>query len=364
MAARARSAGQSAGTSAARGGTARSGRAPTRAYSRPGGETFAPIPGFQGVGATLRGPVMRVRRLLLLVLLGAGPVRAHSVSNELALGLSEDSPASPHGPHVADQLTFRFDLSDDWSMKLGGTYTYDTETPPPEGGAFATSSAQVLSVVGGLDWDVSPRVTTYLEASGSPRASQSFDGLVSFQGPGGNQGSLQRAALQRHLERRAARWGYLAARRQRISRHRVRRNGHRPERRVDAADHPAADRRHRRRRQAEQPRRPPRILRAVSEAVRGSPSLPEGRRGQPEPARSCRSRYSSRWDRAPISDWLEAITGTTRTRRSRCSSPPGRTPRPETRSALAFPWLRFAGRSAPTWPSASVAGPWPRGTST
>ena len=128
---------------------------------------------------------MRVRRLLPL-LLGAGPrAGAHSVSNEVALGLSEDSPASPHGPHVADQLTFRFDLSDDWSMKLGGTYTYDTETPPPEGGAFATSSAQVLSVVGGLDWDVSPRVTTYLEASGSPRASQSFDGLVSFQGPGG-----------------------------------------------------------------------------------------------------------------------------------------------------------------------------------
>ena len=133
----------------------------------------------------LRGPVMRVRRLLLLVLLGAGPVRAHSVSNEVALGLSEDSPASPHGPHVADQLTFRFDLSDDWSMKLGGTYTYDTATPPPEGGAFGTSSAQVLSVVGGLDWDVSPRATLYLEASGSPSASQSFDAVLALVTPGG-----------------------------------------------------------------------------------------------------------------------------------------------------------------------------------
>ncbi len=134
---------------------------------------------------TLRGLVMHVRRLLLLVLLGAGPVRAHSVSNEVALGLSEDSKASPHGPHVADQLTFRFDLSDDWSMKLGGTYTYDTETPPPEGAAFATSSAQVLTVVGGLEWDVSPRVTVYLEAAGSPRASQSFDGVLTFQAADG-----------------------------------------------------------------------------------------------------------------------------------------------------------------------------------
>jgi len=124
---------------------------------------------------------MRVRRLLLLLLLGAGPVRAHSVSNEIALGLSEDSPASPHGPHVADQLTFHFDLSDDWSLKLGGTYTYDTATQPPEGAAFATSSAQVMTVVGGLEADVSPRVTVYLEAAGSPRASQSFDGVLTFQ---------------------------------------------------------------------------------------------------------------------------------------------------------------------------------------
>jgi hypothetical protein len=134
---------------------------------------------------TLRGPVMRVRRLLLLLLLGAGPVRAHSVSNEVALGLSEDSPASPHGPHVADQLTFRFDLSDAWSLKLGGTYTYDTATQPPEGAAFATSSAQVMTVVGGLEVDVSPRVNVYVEAAGSPRASQTFDGVVTFQGDNG-----------------------------------------------------------------------------------------------------------------------------------------------------------------------------------
>ena len=125
--------------------------------------------------------MIRVRRLLLLVLLGAGSVRAHSVSNEVALGLSQDTPASPHGPHVADQLTFRFDLSDDVSMKLGGTYTYDTATAPPEGAAYGTSSAQVLGVVGGLEWDVSPRVTLYMEATGSPRASQSFDGVLTFE---------------------------------------------------------------------------------------------------------------------------------------------------------------------------------------
>jgi len=126
---------------------------------------------------------MRVRRLLLLLLLGAAPVRAHSVSNEVALGLTESSPSSPHGTHVADQLTFRFDLSDDWSLKLGGTFTHDTASPAPEGAMFGTSSAQVLTVIGGLDWDISSRVTTYVEVAGSPRASQTFDGLVSVPVP-------------------------------------------------------------------------------------------------------------------------------------------------------------------------------------
>jgi hypothetical protein len=126
----------------------------------------------------LRGPPMRVRRLMLLLLLGARSVWAHSVSNEIALGLSEDSPASPHGPHIADQLTFRFDLNDDWTLKIGGAYTYDTETPPPTGAAFGTSSAQIVTALAGLDWDTSPRVNVYLDVSASPRATQSFDSVL------------------------------------------------------------------------------------------------------------------------------------------------------------------------------------------
>ena len=121
---------------------------------------------------------MRVRRLLLLVLLGAGPVRAHSVSNELALGLYQNSPNTPQGPYVADQLTFRFDLDDDWTLKLGGTYTYDAARAPEQGAVFGTSSAQVLNAVGGVEWEASPRVDLYLDVSGSPNASQRFGALI------------------------------------------------------------------------------------------------------------------------------------------------------------------------------------------
>jgi hypothetical protein len=117
---------------------------------------------------------MRVQRLLLLVLLAAGPVRAHSVSNELALGLYQNSPNTPQSAYVADQLTFRFELDDAWTLKLGGTYTHDGETPPQQGEVFGTSSAQVLGVVGGLEFQASPRVDLYLDVSGSPSASQRF----------------------------------------------------------------------------------------------------------------------------------------------------------------------------------------------
>ena len=127
---------------------------------------------------TLRGPVMRVRRLLFLVLLGARPAWAHSVSNELAIGLYQNSPSAPQGPYVADQLTFRFDLDDAWTLKLGGTYTYDGQTSPQQGEKFGTSSAQIVSAVGGLEWEATPRVDLYLDVSGSPSASQRFGATI------------------------------------------------------------------------------------------------------------------------------------------------------------------------------------------
>jgi len=127
---------------------------------------------------------MRVRQLLLLVLLGAAPAQAHSVSNELALGLNEDTPASPHGTHVADQLTLRFDLDEDWTLKIGGAYTYDPETAPPEGTAFGTSSAQILNAVAGVEWDANARVNLYFDVSGSPRASQRFGSVFSITAAG------------------------------------------------------------------------------------------------------------------------------------------------------------------------------------
>jgi len=122
--------------------------------------------------------VTRVRRLLLLLLLGARPVLAHSVTNELALGLGADTPDHPHGTQVADQLTFRFDLNDDWTLKIGGAYTYDPASAPATGATFGTSSAQVVNALAGVDWDFTPRINLYLDAFVSPRSSQSFDSVV------------------------------------------------------------------------------------------------------------------------------------------------------------------------------------------
>jgi hypothetical protein len=117
---------------------------------------------------------MTVRRLLLFLLLGVSPAWAHSISNEVALGLNDSSPVSAQAANVADQLTFRFDLNEDWTLKVGAAYTYDPSSPPIEGAVFGTSSAQIFSAVGGVDWDVSSRVNVYLDVSGSPVAGQKF----------------------------------------------------------------------------------------------------------------------------------------------------------------------------------------------
>ncbi|HSP19437.1 MAG TPA: hypothetical protein VLQ79_07985, partial [Myxococcaceae bacterium] len=118
-----------------------------------------------------------VRRLLLLLLLGPSPVWAHSVTNELAVGLNDSTPSSPQSANVADQLTFRFDLDDDWTLKVGAAYTLDPASDAAEGAAFGTSSAQIFSAVAGVDWDVSSRVNLSLDLSGSPAAGQTFDSL-------------------------------------------------------------------------------------------------------------------------------------------------------------------------------------------
>ena len=123
---------------------------------------------------------MRVRQLLLFAALVTTRATAHSVSNEAAMGLSEDTPANPHSTNFSDQLTARFDLNDDWSIKVGGSYTHESAHDPAPGTYFPTSTAQVASLLAGVDWDVTPRVNLYLDGSLSPRATQTFDAVVQY----------------------------------------------------------------------------------------------------------------------------------------------------------------------------------------
>src|SRR5215813_1596133 len=123
---------------------------------------------------------MRVRQFVLFTALMTTRAAAHSVSNEAAAGLTQDTPANPHGTNFSDQLTARFDLNDDWSLKVGGSYTHESSHPPAPGAYFPTSTAQVASLLSGIDWDVTPRVNLSLDGSVSPRATQTFDAVVQY----------------------------------------------------------------------------------------------------------------------------------------------------------------------------------------
>jgi hypothetical protein len=120
------------------------------------------------------------RLVLLLVLVGVSGARAHSISNEAAIGATQDTPGNPHGMNVSDQLTARFDLDEDWVLKMGAGLTYESATAPPVGAHFGTTEAQVASFLAGVEWDVTPRINFYVEGLLSPRASQSLDSSLQY----------------------------------------------------------------------------------------------------------------------------------------------------------------------------------------
>lgn len=126
-------------------------------------------------------PPMHDRRLVLLLVLVIAPgARAHSISNEVAVGATQDTAGNPHGTNISDQLTARFDLNEDWVLKMGGAFTHEGSSAPPAGAYFATSSAQVASFLVGAEWDATPRINLYGEGIVSPRASQTFDSTLQY----------------------------------------------------------------------------------------------------------------------------------------------------------------------------------------
>jgi hypothetical protein len=134
-------------------------------------------------GPPMRGfqyPMRERRLVLLLVVVCAAVARAHSISNEVAVGMTQDTLGNPHGTNISDQLTARFDLSETLVLKMAGAFTYEESAAAPAGAYFATSSAQVASILVGAEWDVTPRINLYGEGVLSPRASQTFDSTLQY----------------------------------------------------------------------------------------------------------------------------------------------------------------------------------------
>src|SRR5215831_9662227 len=94
----------------------------------------------------------------LLALLVAATARASSLSDELSVGLVQSSPADPHGTSLTDQLRGRFDIGDRWDVLVGAGFTHAWATPPPLGGHYGTSTANVASITAGPTWELMPRL--------------------------------------------------------------------------------------------------------------------------------------------------------------------------------------------------------------
>jgi len=122
-------------------------------------------------------------RHALLALFIAATARASSLSDELSVGLVQSNPADPHGTTLTDQLRAQFDIGDQWDLLVGAGFTHAWATPPPTGGHYGTSSANVGSITAGPTWDVTPRLDLYGTASWSPSARQTYDQTIRVRNP-------------------------------------------------------------------------------------------------------------------------------------------------------------------------------------
>ncbi len=122
---------------------------------------------------------MRFERFILraaVFMAGAALVpcsaRAGTVQDEVSVNTAQATEANPRSGNVADSLSAHFDLSDQWSLSLGGLLTLEGKTPAAQRGQFPTSGALVSTVSLGLDWDPDDHLSFGAAFDFSPSSTQ------------------------------------------------------------------------------------------------------------------------------------------------------------------------------------------------
>jgi len=116
--------------------------------------------------------------------LGASSARAQSLRDEFSVNSAQATDASPRSGNVADALTARFDLSDQWSVAVGGVATLEGKTPALQRGQFGTSGALISTLSLGVDWDPTDHLSLGIAFDLSPSSTQYAGTQLTVSNPG------------------------------------------------------------------------------------------------------------------------------------------------------------------------------------
>lgn len=114
-----------------------------------------------------------MRLQLFLILLAAATVAsASSIRDEGAVNNVRPTSANPRSGSFTDSLNAGIDLSNDWTLNLGGSLTLQGQTPASQRGQFPESGSAVTFLTAGADWSVDDHLILGAELQFSPRSTQ------------------------------------------------------------------------------------------------------------------------------------------------------------------------------------------------
>lgn len=114
---------------------------------------------------------MRIPLLLALALI-ASAARASTISDELSITNSQETPANPRSSFITESLSGSIDVGDQWTLDLGADLTREGRTAAAERGQFGSSGSAVTVLSGGVDFAPNDNWTTGVSLDFSPRSTQ------------------------------------------------------------------------------------------------------------------------------------------------------------------------------------------------
>ena len=131
---------------------------------------------------------MRLRPFLTL-LVTATAATASSVRDEAVVNTVQPTAANPRSSSFTDSLNGSIDLSNEWTLNLGGSLTMQGRTPASQRGQFPESASVVTVLSAGADWNVNENLAFGTELHLSPRSTQYAGTPVSLRQANGTETS-------------------------------------------------------------------------------------------------------------------------------------------------------------------------------